>query len=45
MYPILLRLGPVTIYTYGFFLALAFLTAIFLSCREARRVGLPVETI
>jgi phosphatidylglycerol:prolipoprotein diacylglycerol transferase len=45
MYPILLRLGPVTIYTYGFFLALAFLTVIFLSCREARRVGLPVETV
>ena len=45
MYPILLRLGPVTIFTYGFFLALAFCTAIYLSCREARRVGLPEEVI
>jgi phosphatidylglycerol:prolipoprotein diacylglycerol transferase len=42
MFPVLLRLGPLTIYTYGFFLALAFLTAIYLSGREAQRQGLPV---
>ncbi len=41
MYPILFELGPVRIFTYGFFLALGFVTAIFLAGREARRVGLP----
>jgi len=42
MYPILLDFGPVKIFTYGFFLALAFLSAIYLSAREAGRLGLPV---
>lgn len=41
MYPILFRFGPITIFTYGFFLALGFTTAILLAGREARRVGLP----
>ncbi len=41
MYPILFEFGPVRIFTYGFFLALGFVTAIFLAGREARRVGLP----
>jgi phosphatidylglycerol---prolipoprotein diacylglyceryl transferase len=41
MHPILFKIGPVTIYTYGFFLALAFLCAIFVAGREARRLGLP----
>lgn len=42
MHPILIDLGPIRLYTYGFFLALGFLTAIWLSGREARRVGLPI---
>jgi len=42
MYPILYKLGPINIYTYGFFLALAFLFAILVSGQEARRQGLPV---
>jgi len=42
MYPVLLDFGPVRIFTYGFFLALAFLSAIYLSGREAGRLGLPV---
>lgn len=41
MYPILFNFGPVRIFTYGFFLALGFVTAIFLAGREAKRVGLP----
>jgi phosphatidylglycerol:prolipoprotein diacylglycerol transferase len=41
MHPILLKIGPVTIYTYGFLLALAFLAAIFVAGREARRLGVP----
>lgn len=44
MYPVLLEFGPVRIFTYGFFLALAFLSAIYLSAREAGRLGLPVGT-
>lgn len=41
MYPILFKLGPISIFTYGFFLALGFVTAILLAGREARRLGLP----
>lgn len=41
MHPILLEVGPLKIFTYGFFLALAFLSAIYVSGREARRLGLP----
>jgi phosphatidylglycerol:prolipoprotein diacylglycerol transferase len=40
MFPVLLKLGPIKIYTYGLFLALAFLSAIYLSAREAKRQGL-----
>jgi phosphatidylglycerol:prolipoprotein diacylglycerol transferase len=41
MYPVLISLGPVRLFTYGFFLALGFITAIWLAGREARRLGLP----
>lgn len=40
MYPVLLKYGPIQIFTYGFFLALAFLSAIYLSAQEAKRQGL-----
>jgi phosphatidylglycerol:prolipoprotein diacylglycerol transferase len=40
MFPTLLKFGPIHIYTYGFFLALAFLSAIYLSAQEAGRQGL-----
>ena len=43
MHPILLEFGPIRLFTYGFFLALAFLSAIFIGSREAKRLGLPVE--
>lgn len=42
MYPILYSYGPLRLFTYGFFLALGFVTAIFLAGREAKRLGLPV---
>lgn len=42
MYPILYKFGPINLYTYGFFLALAFLAAILVSGQEARRLDLPV---
>lgn len=41
MYPILYKIGPINLYTYGFFLALGFLVAILVAGREARRLGLP----
>jgi phosphatidylglycerol:prolipoprotein diacylglycerol transferase len=41
MHPILFKIGPVTIYTYGFMLAIAFLSAIVMAGREAKRLGLP----
>jgi phosphatidylglycerol---prolipoprotein diacylglyceryl transferase len=40
MYPILFKIGPINLYTYGFFLALGFLVAIVVAGREARRLGL-----
>ncbi len=45
MYPELLRIGNFTLYTYGVFLALAFLCAIMLTVRLAARDGLPREKI
>jgi phosphatidylglycerol:prolipoprotein diacylglycerol transferase len=41
MHPILFKIGPVTLYTYGFMLAIAFLSAIVVAGREAKRLGLP----
>ncbi len=38
---ILLNFGAIKIFTYGFLLAVAFLTAIFVGGREARRLGIP----
>jgi phosphatidylglycerol:prolipoprotein diacylglycerol transferase len=42
MHPILFKFGPINIFTYGFFLALGFVSAILLAGREAKRLGLPV---
>lgn len=39
MYPVLFRIGPFALHTYGVFVAIAFLSAIALALREARRVG------
>lgn len=41
MYPILLKIDPINIYTYGSLLCLAFLAALWVAGREAQRVGLP----
>jgi phosphatidylglycerol:prolipoprotein diacylglycerol transferase len=43
MYPVILRLGPVTIYSYGLMMAIAFLTAGYLTSRELTRKGLNGE--
>lgn len=39
MHPIILQIGPFTLYGYGVFVALGFVAAILYSWREARRVG------
>lgn len=40
MLPVLIKIGPLTIYTYGFFIASAFLAALAWAMREARQRGL-----
>jgi len=45
MHRILIEIGPVTIYSYGFFLAVAFLICIFLIRRDAERFGLAFDKI
>ncbi|HKG46190.1 MAG TPA: prolipoprotein diacylglyceryl transferase [Pyrinomonadaceae bacterium] len=45
MYPELFRIGNFPINTYGVFLAIAFLCAILIAVRLARRDGLPAEKI
>lgn len=45
MHPILLRLGRLTIYSYGFFIALGFLVGILLARLEAQRAGEDPEKI
>lgn len=45
MYPEIIRIGSFPINTYGVFLALAFLCAILITVRLARRDGLPSEKI
>lgn len=45
MHPILLRIGPIQIYTYGALLATAFLMAIYFAMRAAEREGIRSEFI
>ncbi len=45
MHPVLIRIGPLTIHTYGFFIAIGFLTALWLAAREARKQGIPSARI
>ncbi|MCL4397453.1 prolipoprotein diacylglyceryl transferase [Patescibacteria group bacterium] len=45
MLPVLLRVGPVTIYSFGVFLSLAVLLASFLVWKQARKKGLPEEKV
>ena len=45
MYPILVKIGPIPIYTYGFLIAVGFLTAVGVFKRLAIRSKLDVERI
>ena len=41
MFPVLIKIGPLTIHTYGFLIAIGFLVALTLAAREAKREGYP----
>lgn len=43
MFPNLFRIGPVEVHSYGVMLMVGFLSAILLSRRQARRMGLPAD--
>ncbi len=45
MFPVLIRIGPLTIHTYGFLIALAFVVALWLALRQGAREGLPKEKL
>ncbi|MGA1824132.1 MAG: prolipoprotein diacylglyceryl transferase [bacterium] len=40
MHPVLFKIGPITIYTYGFCIAIGFLLAGFIIVREAKKAGI-----
>lgn len=45
MYPIICQLGPVTVYSYGFMLAVAAVVCTFLASRDAKKIGIPPGVI
>ena len=45
MLPILFKIGPVTVYSWGFFLVLAYLAATFILWREGKRQGYNEEKL
>lgn len=45
MHPVLLKLGPFTVYSYGLMVALGFALATFLACRRARLFGLDKDRV
>lgn len=45
MYPILIKIGPVTIHTYGFMIAVGFLIALWLAARQAKKQGLSQDKL
>ena len=45
MFPVLIKIGPLTIHTYGFLIAIGFLVALTLAAREAKRKDIPNESI
>ncbi len=45
MHPILIRLGPLTIHTYGFLIALGFLVGLGLAMHQAKKEGIPTDRI
>jgi phosphatidylglycerol:prolipoprotein diacylglycerol transferase len=45
MYPIILQIGPLKVYSYGLMIAIAFLVCIFLARKEARHYNLDPDKI
>ena len=45
MYPILFKIGPLTVYSYGAMIALAFLISTYLAQRAAKKIGLSENII
>jgi len=45
MFPVLIKIGPLTIHTYGFLIATGFLVALALALREAKKTDIPNEYI
>lgn len=45
MHPVLIRIGPLTIHTYGVFVASGFLLGLALAVRQAKKEGIPPEKI
>jgi len=45
MHPVLFHLGPLTIYTYGFFVAVGLLVGLSLALKEAKRKGFDPQAI
>lgn len=45
MFPIICQFGPVTVYSYGFMLAVAALVCTFLASRDAKKIGIPPGVI
>ncbi len=45
MYPVLIRLGPLSIHTYGVLIATAFLIALWLAVSQARKRGIAYDKI
>jgi phosphatidylglycerol:prolipoprotein diacylglycerol transferase len=45
MFPVLIKIGPFTVHTYGFLIAVAFLVALGLAKRQADKTGLSGEKI
>jgi len=45
MLSVLIKIGPVTIYSYGFFLTLAYIAGTFILWREGKRQGYQVEKL
>lgn len=45
MFPIICKIGPITVYTYGVMLAIAIFVVCFLAGRESKKIGLSQDAI
>lgn len=45
MFPVIVRIGPLTLHTYGLMIAVGFLVSLWFAVREAKRVGIPHDRV